>query len=325
MNTQSETQAIATQDNIDYTLLNQKQAITVLAVEDDMLSMKFLEAQIGQLGHKMLCAENGQIALEILQKHNYKIDVVLMDREMPVMDGLSAVRQIKSHPALRNIPVIMVTGADGRDELKEGLDAGVFYYLTKPVDEILLQSVLSAAVRESEQKRILAEELGKHRTSFHLIETCKFKFKTLSEAESLAAFMANCFPDSARVLTGLGELLINAVEHGNLGVTYDQKTEMISAGTWRAEINRLQKLPQHEPKTASATIAHKEDGIYAVIEDQGTGFSWQDFINIDPARAGDNHGRGIAQARAVSFDRLSFNEKGNKAVAFVSHKQQLNW
>ena len=166
-------------DNVDYRLFQKKAVINILAVEDDLLSMKFLEAQISELGHNMLRAENGQQALNLLEEKKGQIDVVLMDREMPVMDGLQAVKHIKKNPKLRNIPVVMVTGSDTHQEMKEGLDAGVFYYLTKPVDERMLQSVLSAAVREADQARTLAEELGKHKTSFHLIDTCKFKYECM--------------------------------------------------------------------------------------------------------------------------------------------------
>lgn len=299
--------------------------MNVLAVEDDILSMEFLKAQITDLGHNMLTAQDGQQALSVLEDNRGAIDVVLMDREMPVMDGLTAVKRMKDNPVLRNIPVIMVTSADSTEEMREGLDAGVFYYLTKPVEEDMLRSVLAAAVREAEQSRTLAEELGKHKTSFDLIDTAKFKFRTLSEAESLTAFLANCFPDPERVLSGLGELLVNAIEHGNLGVGYDKKTELIDTGIWRAEIDRLQTLPQHSHKVCLATIAHKEDGTYVVVEDQGGGFEWQKFMKIDPARAGDNHGRGIAQANTISFDKLTYNEKGNQAVAFVGKDKQLEW
>lgn len=313
------------QNNIDYSLLKQGERMRILAVEDDDLSMAFLEAQIDELGHDIIKAQNGQIAIDKLVEHAREIDVVLMDREMPVMDGLSAVKRIKDNPEIRNVPVIMVTGADSTYEMKEGLDAGVFYYLTKPVDEDMLRSVLAAAVREAQQRKTLSQELGKHKASFDLIDTCKFKFRTLNEAESLAAFMANCFPDPERVLPGLGELLINAIEHGNLEVGYTQKTELIDAGTWRSEVERLQTLPQHEQKFAVATIAHKDEGTYVIIEDQGSGFDWKQFMQIDPSRAGDNHGRGIAQARTMSFDKLSFNEKGNQAVAFVGWEKHIDW
>lgn len=312
-------------NNIDYSLLHDDRSISVLAVEDDMLSMEFLKAQITDLGHRMFVAQDGQQALAVLEENIKDIDVVLMDREMPVMDGLTAVKRMKDSRIMRNIPVIMVTGADSTEEMREGLDAGVFYYLTKPVDEKMLRSVLSAAVREAEQSRTLSEELGKHKASFDLIDTAKFKFSTISEAESLAAFLANCFPDPERVVSGLGELLVNAIEHGNLGIGYEAKTTLVENGTWRSEVERLQTLPQHAHKKAMATIAHKDDGTYVVIEDRGEGFPWKKYLQIDPARAGDNHGRGIAQANSTSFDRLTYNEKGNQAVAFVGVNKQLEW
>lgn len=312
-------------NNIDYSLLHDDRSISVLAVEDDMLSMEFLKAQITDLGHRMFVAQDGQQALAVLEENIKDIDVVLMDREMPVMDGLTAVKRMKDSRTMRNIPVIMVTGADSTEEMREGLDAGVFYYLTKPVDEKMLRSVLSAAVREAEQSRTLSEELGKHKASFDLIDTAKFKFSTISEAESLAAFLANCFPDPERVVSGLGELLVNAIEHGNLGIGYEAKTTLVENGTWRSEVERLQTLPQHAHKKAMATIAHKDGGTYVVIEDRGDGFPWKKYLQIDPARAGDNHGRGIAQANSTSFDRLTYNEKGNQAVAFVGVNKQLEW
>ncbi|MFN3701690.1 MAG: response regulator [Alphaproteobacteria bacterium] len=308
-----------------YVMGRTEENISILIVEDDPLSMQFLAVQIEALEHKFFKAENGLQALDFLESPKNKIDIILMDREMPVMDGIKAVQKIKSNPSLRNIPIIMVTSADTTKEMREGLDAGMFYYLTKPVEPDMLRSVLAAATKEVQQNKTLEFELGQHRSSFHLIETCRFKFKKLEEAESLAAFIANCFPDPKRVLVGLGELMINAVEHGNLGIGYAQKTALIENGTWRGEIERLQSLPQNEDKFVTVTMTHKDDGTYVVIDDCGDGFDWQNYMQIDPARAADNHGRGIAQANALSFDKLVYNAKGNQAVAFVSNKKQLEW
>lgn len=311
---------------MDYGLLNaHRDTMNILAVEDDALSMAFLEARIEELGHTTVKAVNGQDAIDILQKKFNQIDVILMDREMPVMDGLTAIHKIKQSQELRDIPIIMVTGADAPDEMRQGLDAGVFYYLTKPVDPSMLRSVLSAAVREAEQTRTLEEEIDKHRKSFHLVDTCKFKYRTLNEAESLAAFLSNFFPDPRRVLLGIGELLINALEHGTLNIGYDLKTSLVDQGTWRAEIEKRQSLPQHTGKFIVVTLARKDDGTYIVIEDQGEGFNWRKFMNIDPSRAGDNHGRGIAQANILCFDKLAYNDKGNQVIGYVGPEKQIEW
>ncbi|MCE7887597.1 MAG: response regulator [Alphaproteobacteria bacterium PRO2] len=312
-------------ENVIPFLSHKDRPLTILAVEDDRMERAFLGEQIRQMGHMMEEAADGQQALEILRRAKGEIDVVLMDRLMPVMDGLSAVRLIKDDPSLRKIPVIMVTGASTTKQMQEGLEAGVFYYLAKPVNEDVLRSVLLAATREAQQNRVLSEELKRHRTSFNLIQTCKFTFRTLTEAECLAAFTAHCFPDPERVLLGLSELLTNAVEHGNLEIGYERKSQLLDNGTWLAEIERRQQLEPYQNRAAELIITRKDDGFYAIITDQGNGFNWKRYMTIEPARAGDNHGRGIAQANAVSFDKLTYNQQGNQAIAFVGGSPQLEW
>ncbi len=309
----------------DYSLLDKDPSANILIVDDDILSTSFIESQITDMGHSVIKAENGQQALILMGEHGEDIDIVLMDREMPIMDGITTVRKMKEMPELEDLPVVMVTGADGLNEMREGLEVGVFHYLVKPVEEEMLQSVLTAAMRKSKQSKTLASELSQHRTSFQLIQNCKFQFKTLDEAEGLSAFIANCFPDPMRVLSGLGELLVNAVEHGNLGIGYERKGELIDAGIWRAEIEQLQALPENQSKFVEVAISHKNEGTYVVIVDQGEGFDWRRYMQIDPGRAGDNHGRGIVQAKTISFDKLSFNQKGNKVVAFLSKEKKLSW
>lgn len=299
--------------------------INILAVDDNEIEIEFLKKHARDFGHNIQEAADGQKALAVLKEKKNKIDIVILDQEMPVMDGLTAIKHMKSDPDLRNIPIVMLTAADKTEDIEKGLNAGVFYYLVKPVKKAVLRSVLAAAGRAARQNRALEHEMERHCISFDLIDSCKFKFSTLAEAESLAVFMANCFPDPRRVLSGLGELLINAVEHGNLGIGYEKKHELVKAGTWRTEVLRLQQSPEHAQKEAIVSVSRKKDGIYIVIEDQGEGFDWKKFMAIDLSRAGDSHGRGIAQAKATSFDKLIYNEKGNKAVAFIGYKKNLEW
>lgn len=312
-------------DNIVPFLRRDDRILTILVVEDDRIERMFMEEQIKDLGHAMTAAENGEQALQKLRDPANPVDIILMDKMMPVMDGLTAVRRIKEDAELRKIPIVMITGAASAKDIQEGIDAGVFYYLTKPVNEDILKSVLSAATREAHQTRALNEELGRHKSSFNLINTCKFHFRTLDEAESLAAFMAHCFPDPQRVLPGLAELMLNAVEHGICEIGYDRKSDLIDSGTLRAEVQRRQTLPEYQNRIAEAVITHKDNGIYAVIADPGSGFQWRQYMTIEPSRARDNHGRGIAQANALSFDKLTYNESGNQAVAFVGKTPPLQW
>ncbi len=316
---------IPSADNIVPFLRKEDRPLSILVVEDDRIERMFMEQQIQDLGHAMIAAENGQQALDILAQPSNKVDVILMDKMMPVLDGLSAVRRIKENKTLKDIPIIMITGAATAKDIQDGIDSGVFYYLTKPVNEDVLKSVLSAATREALQNRALIEELTRHHAGFQMIDTCKFRLSTLEEAEALAVFIAHIFPEPARVLPGLAELLINAVEHGTYNIGYERKSELLEAGTWRAELQRRQTLDEYKDRAVEVVVTHKDNGIYAIITDMGAGFQWRRFMTIEPSRAKDNHGRGIAQANALSFDKLTYNDKGNQAIAFVSNARRLEW
>lgn len=297
----------------------------VLVVDDDRVMRMMMEDRVSELGHKVTTAVNGKQAYDLLLQEKGTIDLVLLDREMPEMNGMEVVARMKADSDLRRIPIIMATGSDRPEDIKEGIDAGVFYYLTKPFDQEVLKSVFLSAVRELETQSILKEELKKHKSSFNLIYSSTFFVHTISEAEDLSAFLANCYPDPERVIAGLAELIINGVEHGNIRLTYDEKTDLIERSMWRHEIDYRCNLPENRKKKVNVQFRRNEDGLYLRVEDDGEGFDWKRYLDIDPARAKDNHGRGIAQARAVSFDELKYNTAGNVVTAIVREKEALQW
>ena len=297
----------------------------VLAVDDDRMMLTVLIRRLERMSYQVLSARNGEEALEVILRERSKLDVILLDREMPVMDGMELVNRIKDDDELHKIPIIMQTGSDQPEQIRQGIDAGVFYYLTKPFDNTVLDSVMSSAVDKARQAKTLAFELDKHRSSFGLIKHCAFEYRTLTDAEDLACFLASCFPEPKRALSGLAELLINAVEHGNLSIHYDGKTDLITKGVWREEIERRLEMPERRDKIVRVVLERGDEALSIKITDEGQGFDWQSYLQIDPARATDNHGRGIAHANLHSFDRLIYNEIGNEVTAITNLEQSLEW
>lgn len=297
----------------------------ILAVDDDRVLLMTLVAMLESLGYETVVARNGIEAYDIISDRLADIDAVLLDREMPGMDGLELMAKLNGESRFKKLPIIMQTGSGQPEQVREGIDAGVYYYLTKPVDPNVLKSVLAAAIRQVDQDRVLSFELKRHRTGFSLIQDCRFQLKTLSEAEDLACFLASCFPDPDRMISGLAELIINAVEHGNLEITYGEKTELIDKGRWREEILRRADLPEFSAKRVNVHFRRTDEGMEVQITDEGKGFDWRSYLQIDPSRASDNHGRGIAQANSVSFDRLTFNSVGNQVTGFVRGEPELDW
>ena len=148
-----------------------------------------------------------------------------------------------------------------------------------------------------------------------MLNSAVFEFKTLEEAHSIASLISNACPEPTSIVMGLTELMVNAVEHGNLGITYDEKSTLNELGTWAEEINNRSQLSEHKNKTASVNFQRHTDTIEITIIDQGVGFNWETYMDFDLNRILDNHGRGIAVANQLSFSSIEYLGKGNKVCA----------
>ena len=296
----------------------QKKRGSILAVDDNPVALALLVKILEQEDYAISTAVNGKEALQQIKADTTGIDIILLDRMMPEMDGMEVIHIMKSDAGMRDIPIIMQTAADKPEEISDGIKAGVFYYLTKPIERKTLLSVVSAAIRKAEQQKTLRAEMNRHRMSFGLIKLMKSQFQTLDEGESLATFLAGCFPDPDRALSGISEIIINAVEHGNLCISYEDKTKLLENHSWRDEVSRRLEKQKYKNKQVSVIFEKKENAYYLQVTDDGEGFNWKSFMELDPSRASHNHGRGIAVANMIVFDKLIYNEKGNQVTAIMN-------
>ncbi|MFN8397917.1 MAG: response regulator [Bacteroidia bacterium] len=106
--------------------------LKVLLVEDNVLNQRLATIILTNLGHSFTVANNGKEALTLLEQE--RPDVILMDVQMPIMDGLEATRLIRQHPdlELRNVPIIALTAHALRSEIDRCLAAGMNDFLSKP-------------------------------------------------------------------------------------------------------------------------------------------------------------------------------------------------
>ena len=105
---------------------------SVLLVEDDVRNIFALSSVLEPLGVRLEIARNGREALETLGRQEF--DLVLMDIMMPEMDGLTAMREIRRDPQLRDLPIIALTAKAMADDREHCLEAGANDYIAKPVD-----------------------------------------------------------------------------------------------------------------------------------------------------------------------------------------------
>ena len=92
----------------------------------------------------MMSAHTGELGLDLAEIH--RPDVIMMDLNLPGMDGLEALKRLKASPTTKNIPVIALTARASVKEKKEGLEAGFADYLTKPINVEEISSVLNQVI-----------------------------------------------------------------------------------------------------------------------------------------------------------------------------------
>ncbi len=300
----------------------QKVPLSILAVDDNPTTLRLLQAMLERNKFDVRTAINGVEAIKILDEFHETIDIILLDRMMPEMDGIEVCNAMKADERLRSIPIIMQTAADHPEEISEGIAAGVFYYLTKPLNVEMLLSIVAAAGKQIRRHKLLRHEMERRKISFGLVQILKCTYKTLDEAEGLSIFLANYFDDPDRTLTGISELLVNAVEHGNLGISYTEKSDLVAKNDWHNEVSSRLANPLYAERVVTVIFERKEKACYIQISDEGEGFDWKQYMEVDPSRAMHNHGRGIAMANMLCFHKLVYNDKGNQVTGIIETEEK---
>lgn len=290
----------------------------VLIVDDDDANVDLLDVYLKHAGYVVSRARDGAQAATLLDDKNNVFHAVLTDRIMPQMNGIELLKHIKAQPRLRDIPVVMQTAASSEKEVLEGLAAGAFHYVTKPFNINLLLSVVKSAIEDFDRYRALREQMKRASLAVTLLEEGSFTFHTIEEAKQLASFLSNACPHPHAVVIGLSELLMNAVEHGNLGFSYNEKSRLLASQEWGQALRRRLADDQYKSKRVVVDFTRKKDAVRFAITDEGNGFEWTPYMQLEPARAFDAHGRGIAMAAMLSFSALEYRGKGNQVIATVA-------
>lgn len=299
-----------------------EQAPTILVADDELFNVDILVEYLEDTGYEVETAVDGQAAWELLEAKPERFNVVILDRMMPRLNGIQVLELMKAHPVLKSLPVILQTDLAAKAEILEGLQAGAYYYLTKPFDENMLLSVLSTAVEDRHRHLRALEDSDLASRTFGLMHEAAFTFSSLHSARDIATVLANAFPDPKRVVIGLTELLVNAVEHGNLGITYEEKTRLREQGRWEREVASRLAAPEYADRQVRVSYSRDSEQIRVRIKDEGQGFEWHKYVDMDLERAFNTHGRGIAMSRMISFDDVQYLGVGNEVEVTVRLENQ---
>jgi DNA-binding response OmpR family regulator len=293
---------------------------TILAVDDDPVNLHIISEVFKREPVKITYAHNGETALKKLFDPTSTFDVVLLDRMMVGLDGIEVLKRMKAEPRLSHTPVVMQTAAAAPDEVCEGLTAGAHYYLTKPYAPSTLRTIVRAALEHARDRRELEARAGNAAEVVMLLDRAEFSIRTHTDAQRLAAFVSQLCPQPKVAVLGLAELMINGIEHGNLGIACEEKAELLREDRLAAELERRHALPQHALRRVTLRFERNAEELVFEVRDQGQGFDYTKYLELDPERAFEPNGRGIALARMMSFDRLEYQGTGNVVVAAISSR-----
>ncbi|MBS0348347.1 MAG: response regulator [Proteobacteria bacterium] len=295
----------------------------ILVVDDEPFNLDIVGEYLDEMGFDLVMVGSGEAAWEALSQPDSHFDLVLLDRMMPGMDGISVLRKIKGDERLRSTPVIMQTAATSPEQVREGLAAGAYYYLTKPFEGEALQTIIRSALDDMRVRRELTASLAEQAQAFRCIKEGEFRIRTLEEARVLASFIALLGPQPDTLAMGLSELLVNGVEHGNLGIEFAEKSRLRETDCWEEEITRRLALPENRDKVVRLRVRCDDSRWVFEIRDDGEGFDWRQFLDFDPERAFAPNGRGIALSRQLAFASLTYLPPGNQVVVTVPKVQDL--
>ncbi|MCK5523288.1 MAG: EAL domain-containing protein [Thiomargarita sp.] len=128
----------------------------ILIVDDALLIRKMLEQVLKKYGYAVKMAEDGQQAIDYFIEH--RPDLILMDAEMPIIDGVTACEQIKKLPEAKNLPIIMVTACVERQWIDNAYAAGAIDYITKPVNLDVLRNRIHYILQAKRAEEALFDE-----------------------------------------------------------------------------------------------------------------------------------------------------------------------
>ncbi len=286
----------------------------ILVVDDEPYNLEIIAEHLTDAGYLIISAQDGVEAWDILLREGASFDAVLLDRMMPRMDGMELLARIRQHPEFSSLPVIMQTAVGSAENVRAGLTAGAYYYLVKPYQRDMLLAIVAAAVGFHREKLRLESLVADQAHAYRLLVNGDFRFRTLEEARRLTLLLSQSCPDPKRVALGLSELLVNAVEHGNLGISYSEKSQLLREGRWQEEIEHRLEEELYRNRYVEVFFRSGVEGVTLTIVDQGDGFDWVPYLDFSPERAFDAHGRGISVARMLSFDALEYRGAGNEVV-----------
>lgn len=266
----------------------------------------------------VLEADSGEECYALLKEYVGRISAIVVPFSLPDMEAIDFLRELKRKLEWNYIPTIVITSDINEKNLVESVNAGAYYYLERPFGEDVFASVLNKAIKDYTTYVFYLSKAQNVNIS-RLVKHGQFKFRTFKEGYEVADWLASLCVGSSRddIVVGFIELLINAVEHGNLEIGYDEKSERMKTGNYLDGL--VSKLEEDPYRDRYVTVNFKHSGEWLEVEilDEGKGFDFDKYLVMDKKRMFHSHGKGIIMASNLYFDELKYSAPGNRVTVKV--------
>lgn len=279
----------------------------ILIVDDEQTVRDLMQAYLARRGYDVTTAVDGIFGLERFEKD--KPDLVFTDIVMPRMNGLEMLAKIRDQHPL--VFVVVMTGFSDENTAIKSAQLGVVDYLVKPfapqrVDGILDRMERLAWLRR-ESKGVIIEDLpmSLDRVDMVLENDLLAANRMVERIMRLMGIRDDDFK------LGLLEILVNAIEHGNLEIGYERKSGLPDIHQYMEFVKTRSSQADFAARRVRVSIRRTGDRVECDVVDEGPGFDWR--ATLENASGIDellHHGRRLLLAQ-VMFDSLKFNDRGN--------------
>lgn len=213
----------------------------LLLVDDRPANLQALEAALEPLGHKLISVTSGEKALKLLLRE--KVSVILLDVQMPGMDGLETARRIKERERTSDIPIIFLSAVSTQaGHALEGFTTGAVDYVTKPVDPALLRAKVQVFIDLAQKSELLRQQsdLLSRRLEEHYATEARHLRKLADAALAINSSlsldeMLQVINDSAREIIGAHEAETVITTRADLGSPERSRSYSDKYAPWAAE------------------------------------------------------------------------------------------
>lgn len=283
-----------------------------LVIEDDEASQTHLKSFLEGRGYQVLTAAGEEEGLRVYREASPIAVFCGVNQEE--LDGLEFLRKLLAVD--ENAHVILVAAHADKEHVLQALRHGATNFFHKPLDFQDIGEFLGAL-----ESRAIAEHGNHFDVSFVVSESKVLEIPNdlniVSAVVTQITQAVQFFFDEQAIhgLQGaLIEMIVNAIEHGNLGISYEEKTKALESDRLAELIQQKSQHPEVAKKKVRIEYKLDQEKVTYVICDEGDGFDFQELPDPgDPDNLWLGHGRGILMTRAL-MDEVNYNETGTEVT-----------